>query len=386
MSSEPLRVARVIAGIIVLCGCGDSNGVGGSTATQLAIITQPGNAASGVAFGAQPVVQIRDANNDPVSGSTATVTASIETGSGTLQGNTQATAVAGVATFANLRIDGTGPHTITFTSPGLASVTSSALAVSASVTPLVAIDFDGYASTAALTSDCTRWFCAEDELAPAGGDVALDATVAPPGALKSMRYHYNHPGNGCNSITLRRAFLFPSAQQEVWAEFKVRWSASFTTSNAACPPNDHKLIFGDTEAGQSGRWALYVGADSPPTHSLQVERPNATGGSGGYYLNRNSNPSLSAEQLWNDQWHTVRLHIKHSTTASSTDGILQVWIDGALKHDETGFSTPRPSAEGGGPDRLSGFSFAHNKDDGPSGVDMFLWWGPIRVYNINPGW
>ena len=141
----------------------------------------------------------------------------------------------------------------------------------------------------------------------------------------------------------------------------------------------------NTEASQSGRWAFYVGADSPPTHSLQVERPNATGGTGGYYLNQNS-PSVTPPQLWNGAWHTVRLHIRHSTTATSNDGVLQVWINGVLKHNESGFSTPRPSAEGGGPDALSGFSFAHNKDDGPPNVDMYLWWGPIRVYTVNPGW
>jgi hypothetical protein len=370
---------------VACAGCGDSSGVNASAATKLVIVTQPGNAASGVAFGTQPVVQIRDDADNLVASGVA-VSAAVASGSGTLGGTAQVDAIAGIAAFQNLRVNGTGSHTLVFSSPGLQSATSAPVTVSASVTPLVAIDFDGYASTSALLSDCTRWDCVEDQLTASSGEVTLDATVAPPGATKSMRYRYNHGGNGCNSITLKRAFNFSSPQQEVWAEFKVRWSSNFSTANNSCPPNDHKLIFGDTEAGQSGRWAFYVGADSPPAHTLQVERPSATGGSGGYYLNRNSNPSLVAEQLWNGEWHIVRLHFRHSTTATSGDGVLQVWVDGALKHDESGFNTARPAADGGGADRITGFSFTHNKDDGPPGVDMFLWWGPITVYNINPGW
>jgi hypothetical protein len=356
------------------------------TASALAVTTQPSSAAlSGDLLSRQPAVQLRDAANNAVAQAGVTVTVALASGSGALSGTTTATTGAsGVASFTDLRITGTGTHTLLFTSSGLASATSAAIAVSASVTPFMTISFDGYASTAALIGDCTTWLCFEDNLGPAGG-VVLDDTTAPPGGAKSMRYHYNHGGNGCNSITRGRAFAFPTAQQEVWAEFTVRWSANFTTSNTTCPPNDHKLIFGDTEASQSGRWAFYVGADSPPTHSLQVERPNATGGTGGYYLNRNS-PAVTPPQLWNGAWHTVRLHIKHSTTTTSNDGVLEVWINGVLKHSETGFNTPRPGAEGGGPDALSGFSFAHNKDDGPPNVDMYLWWGPIRVYTINPGW
>ena len=42
--------------------------------------------------------------------------------------------------------------------------------------------------------------------------------------------------------------------------------------------------------------------------------------------------------------------------------------------------------EGNIPDRINGFSFSHNKDDGPAGVLMHLWWGRIRVWTANPGW
>ena len=353
----------------------------------LSVASQPAaSAVSGSVMTPQPAVQLRDASNNPVAQAGTVITVSLASGSGTLSGTATATTNAsGVANFTDLRITGSGTHTLAFAASGLTSVISGPINITATVAPLMTISFDNYTSTAALIADCVTWFCVEDNLGTPGVSVVLDDTTAPPGATKSMRYHYNHGGNGCNSLTRGRAFLFPTAQQEVWAEFKVRWSSNFTTSNSTCPPNDHKLIFGDTEASQSGRWAFYVGADSPPLHSLQVERPTATGGSGGYYLNRNS-PSIVAENLWNGAWHTVRLHIKHSTTATSGDGTLEVWINGVLKHQESGFSTARPAGEGGGADRLSGFSFTHNKDDGPPNVDMFLWWGPITVYSVNPGW
>ena len=103
-------------------------------ATQLGITTQPSaSAQSGVAFGQQPAVQLRDAAGNAVSQAGVAVTASIATGpGGTLAGATTVTTGAnGVATFANLSLSGaTGSYTLGFASTGLASATSSAIAVS----------------------------------------------------------------------------------------------------------------------------------------------------------------------------------------------------------------------------------------------------------------
>ena len=78
---------------------------------------------SGVAFTTQPVIAIRDAGNN-LTTSTATVTAAIATGTGTLSGTLTATAVNGVATFTSLKITGSGPHTLSFTSGALTPATS----------------------------------------------------------------------------------------------------------------------------------------------------------------------------------------------------------------------------------------------------------------------
>ena len=106
-----------------------SFGMTAGAASQVAITTQPAGAVSGVNLTTQPVVQIRDAAGNVVTGSTASVTASIASGTGSLVGTTTVSAVNGVATFASLRINGSGAHTLTFAAAGLTSATSASLTV-----------------------------------------------------------------------------------------------------------------------------------------------------------------------------------------------------------------------------------------------------------------
>jgi hypothetical protein len=255
--------------------------------------------------------------------------------------------------------------------------------------PYITISFDNYSSTSQLMADNVTWYTVEDQfIVPSGGtgSISLDTVVAFPGTTKSMRYDYLHPDDGCNSITVKRSILFPSSSvfKDSWADFKVKWTSNFSNINNTCPPNDHKLIFGDTEAAQSGRWGLYVGNGVSGSMRVKVERPTPTGGTGPYALNISS--SFDASSLWNDVWHDIKLHFGHSTTTSSLDGRLRLWIDEILLHDETGFNTVKPVAEGSTVDRITGFSFSHNKDDGPPNVLMSIWWGPITIYTIDPEW
>ncbi len=104
--------------------------VGAGAPTQLGVFTQPAGAVSGVAFTTQPVIEIRDAGGNRVTSATTAVTAAIASGSGTLVGTVTVNAVAGVATFTNLRLDGAGAHTLTFTASGLTAATSGSIAVS----------------------------------------------------------------------------------------------------------------------------------------------------------------------------------------------------------------------------------------------------------------
>jgi hypothetical protein len=99
-----------------------------STASQLSITTQPsGTAQSGVVFARQPVILVRDAANNPVSG--VVVTVAIASGGGTLGGTLTATSdPSGVAAFTDLAISGlVGNRTLAFSAPGATTVTSKAI-------------------------------------------------------------------------------------------------------------------------------------------------------------------------------------------------------------------------------------------------------------------
>jgi uncharacterized protein (TIGR02145 family) len=99
-------------------------------ASKVMITTQPAGAFTGTAFSTQPVVKITDAGGNTITSSTANVVASIASGTGTLSGTTTVAAVAGVATFTNLNITGTGNFTLTFTADGgLTAATSNTVNV-----------------------------------------------------------------------------------------------------------------------------------------------------------------------------------------------------------------------------------------------------------------
>jgi len=92
-------------------------------ADTLTIDSQPSTATSGVAMG-NVVVESSD------TASTATVTATIASGSGSLSGTTSVAMVAGVATFSNLIITGSGSHTLAFNATEHDEVVSSTITVS----------------------------------------------------------------------------------------------------------------------------------------------------------------------------------------------------------------------------------------------------------------
>ncbi len=82
--------------------------VGAAGGTQLVFVTQPAGATAGAIFAQQPVVQVQDSFGNPVTSgtdSTATVTLSLTSGSGVLQGTPALAASNGNATYTDLRID-----------------------------------------------------------------------------------------------------------------------------------------------------------------------------------------------------------------------------------------------------------------------------------------
>ena len=82
--------------------------VGAAAGSQLVFVTQPGAATAGAIFGQQPVVQVQDSFGNPVTSgadSGATITMSLTTGSGSLQGTAARSAASGNANYTDLQID-----------------------------------------------------------------------------------------------------------------------------------------------------------------------------------------------------------------------------------------------------------------------------------------
>ena len=105
--------------------------------SALVMVTQPSaTAPSGIPFAVQPAVKLKDASGNDVLNAGVAITASLASGPGgaTLSGGTVVqTSSTGTATFANLAITGpVGSYTIQFSGSGLTSVTSAAIAVTAS--------------------------------------------------------------------------------------------------------------------------------------------------------------------------------------------------------------------------------------------------------------
>ncbi len=108
--------------------------VGAGAATMLAVTVQPSTVAtSGTALTVQPVVKIEDAGGNAVLGNTSTVTATVTGGAGSVTSNTAVvSATTGLATFSGLTLNElVGPYTLTFSDPGLTSVSSTGITLSA---------------------------------------------------------------------------------------------------------------------------------------------------------------------------------------------------------------------------------------------------------------
>ncbi|HVM44128.1 MAG TPA: hypothetical protein VMT77_11485, partial [Gemmatimonadales bacterium] len=96
-------------------------------ATQLAVLTQPTNVSAGSAIAPAVRVAVQDASGNTIGSFTGTVTVAIGTNpaGGTLSGATSAAAVAGVATFGNLRLDRTGSgYTLLFSYGAIAATST----------------------------------------------------------------------------------------------------------------------------------------------------------------------------------------------------------------------------------------------------------------------
>jgi hypothetical protein len=110
-------------------------------ASQLGLRTQPLGGTIGGPLATQPVVEVRDAAGNLVSTASATVTAALASGGGSLSGTVAVATAGGVATFTDLAIAGVaGARTMTFTAPSLVGATSNQFTMTPPPTPVITLD------------------------------------------------------------------------------------------------------------------------------------------------------------------------------------------------------------------------------------------------------
>jgi hypothetical protein len=117
-----------------------------NAAAKLAFVQQPSNATAGATISPAVTVAVEDANGNPISGDTSTVTLTLSSGT-FANGSTTATAnaVNGVATFSNLVINTAGSYTLAASDGSLTGATSNAFTISAGSS--IFIDFNSGAAS-----------------------------------------------------------------------------------------------------------------------------------------------------------------------------------------------------------------------------------------------
>ncbi|MES2178081.1 MAG: Ig-like domain-containing protein [Gemmatimonadota bacterium] len=136
--------SRVFPGIPVIAG----------SPAQLILANYAGTGVIGAPFSPAPQLLLADAGRNLVTGAGVNVSAVIATGGGTLGGSTTVpTDAQGRATFTSLTISGTtGARTLTFSAPGLTSVTTAPITMTAGAAAAITRNAgDGQSATAGST-------------------------------------------------------------------------------------------------------------------------------------------------------------------------------------------------------------------------------------------
>lgn len=297
-------------------------------ATQLVITAQPSGAVDTTAFTTQPIIEVWDALGQKVTGASMTVTASKASGSGTLAGDTTQDASAGVATFTDLAINGTGDHTLTFSATGLSSITSSTIDVAASggggVSPLFESEWITAAgSTDNALRDGGRW----TSLGGNSADIdAHDATGLgfPAGMARVLRV--KHPAGVTRSAEcILGGLATPASGQSRYYRAYLR--IAYTDAQAQSLSNLHPI-----QNGQTTTFNWHWGNNTDGTFDINLWHDQNPSGFARWYPNGNlSMGILSKNTTYRLEWkitrtsatvcsYNVRIYDADDTTLLYNDG------------------------------------------------------------------
>lgn len=160
MNATILRKGVVLVCVGLASGCGSDGGVGpeppAPRPTSLAFLVPPSRTEGTVAISPAPRIAIQDANGSTVTTAGAQVTVALADGpeGATLSGTTTVSATAGIATFADLRIDQPGTYSLLATSSGLSQALSTEFRIVLTIRTVDAGDSHTCAVTVADATYC----------------------------------------------------------------------------------------------------------------------------------------------------------------------------------------------------------------------------------------
>ena len=371
-----------------------------NAATKLALITDVGGAVvDDVAFPQQPVLELQDANSLAVTKSGVSVTASKATGTGTLAGTTAVnTASTGRATYTNLKIQGTGNHSLSWASSGLTGVTGGTFSVQAAggAAPVLVEDFSTYSSTANMKSDPRGigdplgGFIYDPGTAGANNErIQLDTGVGLNAfgysLTKSLKYIFRVTGlvdedTASMNIAIPGVSLagFGEASgqtvKELWWEMYVKFPSNFSDARpGGATPTDWKTVLTGFNRDGYGRADHHLFSDGP---------------GGNMYSNvQYAQPKIyeqAANLIWDNQWHQIRQYYKLSATNDGTSGGT-VWVDGVQKGSR--FDITLVLSQGYTATPYPGFrTFGFGKNWSTPATEQHMHLGRVALWTSNPGW
>lgn len=222
-------------------------------------------------------------------------------------------------------------------------------------------DFSSYADIDHFLEDPNGWYLGRKNTQR----MALDRSVTVTGAEQSLRYDFpeNHD---CSNYTITNELDIQPDTRELWLEVWVRFSANWHTTLSGCPDQayDYKMLLGWTG---SSRFQLKMGKSGD---RIVVSGPG--GASSGLFLELDR---PLATDYFDGAWHRYRMHWRINDDGTGT---LRQWIDEELVAESTG--SINSTAE-----NISFLKLGANRNHGMD-EPMSLWFGPIRMWQRDPGW
>lgn len=249
-------------------------------------------------------------------------------------------------------------------------------------TPYLVEDFNAYTSTGELIAS-PKFAASAWDVNPQQITLDLAGGV---GGTPAMRFDFPDRttwAGRCTDWGVARLIPAPANTKKLWGEFYVKFSSNWTAVAPAawsCTSGiDYKFVHGTVEGnalGQYGRFQInhndaqwYLG--TPNAADQWTTHPTATMATHG------TNPNPAPADFYDGQFHRYRLEFKLSSTPTSTDGGIRIWVDSHLLIDKQGLVIDRPF--------FYGFKLGANLNQGPGQLQSITW-DSMRVWTVNPGW